>query len=274
MVLRDMPDRFARFRDMRDGWKAPKPPEAACLHQRLTRLSRQSARAKHEKRQDGQKHERARNADARTAIHEHGKARRVQGGCGRRRCARASASGVSAPRAGSLRQVCVHLEKTATLSDSPRPLPLAKSKPSGIVAPSMASLGRLEYLYMGTSDFARDLAWWRDVMRGEVVWNFDAFGAHVAALRVWDDGPLLLLADHRPSPSLLPVHGVADLDAARKDLESRGWRAHGEPFGIPDGTCVLYKDPSGNEFALYGIERPHALEASFADPRNPRAVRD
>jgi predicted enzyme related to lactoylglutathione lyase len=137
----------------------------------------------------------------------------------------------------------------------------------------MTPRGRLEYLYMGTADFARDLAWWRDVMRGEVAWNFEAFGARVAALRVWEKGPLLLVADHRPAPSLLPVFAVDDLEAAMADLQARGWRAEGDPFGIPDGPCVLFKDPSGNEFAMYGDERPHALDASYREPANPRAVR-
>lgn len=136
----------------------------------------------------------------------------------------------------------------------------------------MSPLGRLTYLYLGTADFERDLAWWRDVVGAPLVWSFEAFGAKVAALRV-SEGPLLLLADHRPAPSLLPVYAVDDLDAAERDLRARGWRPEGPRFGIPDGPCVLFRDPSGNEFALYGDERPGALEAAYADETNARARR-
>jgi catechol 2,3-dioxygenase-like lactoylglutathione lyase family enzyme len=123
----------------------------------------------------------------------------------------------------------------------------------------MPPLGRLEYLYVGTSDFEADLAFYRDVVGAEVVWNFEAFGARVAAFRV-SEGPLFLVADHRPAPSCLPVFGVPDIDAAEVELRARGWEPEGERFGIPDGPCYLFKDRSGNQLALFGNERPHALE--------------
>jgi predicted enzyme related to lactoylglutathione lyase len=133
-------------------------------------------------------------------------------------------------------------------------------------------LGALRYLYVGSADFAKDHAYYRDVLGAEEVWHFAAFGANVAAFRV-GDGPLVLLADHRHAPSCLPVYQVPDLDATVRALESRGWRAAGEPFGIPDGTCVRFDDPSGNEWAFFEEERPGAMEGSYADRRNPRAVR-
>lgn len=133
-------------------------------------------------------------------------------------------------------------------------------------------LGRLAYLYVGTSDFDADLAYYRDTLGAEVVWSFAAFGARVAAFRV-SEGPLLLVADHRPAPSCLPVYAVEDLDATEKGLRARGWRPEGERFGIPDGPCLLFHDASGNALAVFGDERPRALEAAYADPENERAVR-
>ena len=121
-------------------------------------------------------------------------------------------------------------------------------------------LGDLKYLYVGTSRFDEDLAYYRDVLGAEEVWNFEEFGARVAALRV-ATGPLLLIADHRPAPSCLPVFGVPDLDAAVAGLQSRGWRADSGPFGIPDGPCYLFSDKSGNQLALFGNERPDALSS-------------
>ena len=125
---------------------------------------------------------------------------------------------------------------------------------------STPPLGDLKYLYVGTSRFEEDLVYYRDVLGAEEVWNFEEFGARVAALRV-ATGPLLLIADHRPAPSCLPVFGVDDLDAAVAGLQSRGWRADSGPFGIPDGPCYLFSDKSGNQLALFGNERPDALSS-------------
>ena len=121
-------------------------------------------------------------------------------------------------------------------------------------------IGRLEYLYMGSKDVARDLAYYVDVLGAEVVWDFSDFGTRVAGLRLWEEGPMLLLAGHRHAPSLLPVFAVGSFARVEPELRRRGWRPDGGKFGIPDGDCYLFKDPSGNEMAIYEDSRPHALE--------------
>ena len=120
-------------------------------------------------------------------------------------------------------------------------------------------LGALAYLYVGTSDFDAGLRYYRDTLGAEVVWNLEGFGARVAAFRV-SDGPLFLLADHRPAGSVLPVYAVPDLDEAEERLRDRGWRPEGGRFEIPDGPCVLFRDPGGVELALFGNVRPRVLE--------------
>lgn len=72
-------------------------------------------------------------------------------------------------------------------------------------------------------------------------------------------GPLLLIADHRPAPSCLPVFGVDHLDPTIALLKARGWRADSGPFGIPDGPCYLFTDRSGNQLAIFGNVLPDAL---------------
>lgn len=121
-------------------------------------------------------------------------------------------------------------------------------------------LGRLEYLYVGSKDVAKDLAYYKDVLGAEVVWDFSDFGTRVTGLRLFASGPMVLLAGHRDAPSALPVFAVADLDATERELRARGWQPEGPRFGIPDGDCYLFKDPSGNEYAIYEDSRPHALE--------------
>jgi predicted enzyme related to lactoylglutathione lyase len=133
-------------------------------------------------------------------------------------------------------------------------------------------LGQLAYLYVGTADFDRDAAYYEKVLGAERVWAFHAFGAKVAAFRVFE-GPLVLLADHRPAPSCMPILAVADLDAAAADLKARGWRNEGDPFEVPNGPCLRFTDPSGNPDALLQNDRPDAMERAYADPANPNALR-
>jgi hypothetical protein len=135
-----------------------------------------------------------------------------------------------------------------------------------------APLGELKYLYVGTGRFDDDLHYYGVVLGAEKVWHFHEFGARVAAFRV-AEGPLLLIADHRPSPSCLPVFAVPNLKATVAELETRGWRADEGPFGIPDGPCYLFRDATGNQLAVFGNERPDALTAAYESPGNESAIR-
>jgi hypothetical protein len=130
-----------------------------------------------------------------------------------------------------------------------------------VSAASEPPLGHLAYLYVGTSRFDEDLAYYRDVIGAELLWSFDRFGARVAAFRV-AAGPPLLIADHRPAPSCLPVFAVPELEVAVRALEARGWRPEAGPFEIPDGPCYLFRDRSGNQLAVLGNVRPDALGAA------------
>jgi hypothetical protein len=133
-----------------------------------------------------------------------------------------------------------------------------------------APLGDLKYLYLGTGKFDEDCAFYGAVIGAESVWNFASFGARVAAFRV-AAGPLLIVADHRPAPSCLPVFGVDDLDATIRDLKSRKWKPESGPIEIPDGPCYLFRDRSGNQLAIFGNVRPDMLSRHAArEKRKPR----
>ncbi len=125
---------------------------------------------------------------------------------------------------------------------------------------SAAPLGRLEYLYVASADVERDLAYYRDVLGAEVVWDFREFGTRVAAVRLSERPPLYILAGHRKAPNVLPIFAVDDLAKAEKALRRRGWEPQGESVEVPDGPCYLFHDPSGNEIALLGQVRPRVLE--------------
>ncbi len=119
--------------------------------------------------------------------------------------------------------------------------------------------GRLENLYVGTAGFDRDCTYYMAVLGAERVWAFNVFGARVAAFRVFQR-PLLLLADHRPAPSCMPILAVADLGTAVAELRARGWQSDGEMFEVPNGPCYRFVDPSGNAYALLQNDRPEAME--------------
>ena len=119
--------------------------------------------------------------------------------------------------------------------------------------------GNLEYLYVGTANVPRDVAYYRDVLGALLRWNLTGLDAHVAAFRL-GEGPLFLLADHRPAPSCMPLYSVADLKRTTRDLRSRGWKPEGRPFEIPNGPCVVFDDPSGNRLGIFQNDRPQPFE--------------
>ncbi|MEO7993513.1 MAG: VOC family protein [bacterium] len=133
--------------------------------------------------------------------------------------------------------------------------------------------GPLLYLYVGSNDVARDLAYYRETLGAERVFDFAHFGTRVAAVR-FAEGPLWLIAEHRPAPSVLPIYGVTNLEAAMAELTSRGWVATSDPLGVPNGMAVVFTDPSGNQIALLQNDHPDAMERAYADPQNTHAMRD
>ena len=128
------------------------------------------------------------------------------------------------------------------------------------------------YLYVGSADVGRDVPFWCSALGAELVWRFQAFGADVAAVRT-GDGPLVLLADHRPPGTCLPIWTAADLDEAAATLAASEWEVTATRVEVPDGPCLVFRDPSGNELALLRRDRPDALVASWDDPGNSRAIR-
>lgn len=134
---------------------------------------------------------------------------------------------------------------------------------------------------MGSADVDADLERYLGALGGRLVWRFHAFGADVAAVRLVDDDgtgadegfPLVLLADHRPAGTTLPIWAVDDLDAAVARAITAGW-APTNRVEVPDGPVAMFRDPSGNEVALLERVRPDAMPSAYADPANERAVRD
>ena len=69
-------------------------------------------------------------------------------------------------------------------------------------------LGELKYLYVGTSRFDEDLAYYRDVVGAEEVWNFEEFGRRSRSLGIWlchRRSARRAGLDRAPDPSLSPA---------------------------------------------------------------------
>src|SRR5690348_7510754 len=108
---------------------------------------------------------------------------------------------------------------------------------------------RIAYIYTGTNNYAADYHFYKDILGGKLVWEFENFGAKVAAFDLCGE-PYLLVADHVHAPSKRLIYEVENLAKAAGELKSRGWKPDGESFEVPDGTCINFKDESGNEYAI------------------------
>jgi len=131
-------------------------------------------------------------------------------------------------------------------------------------------LGALRFLYVGVDDTEVAVGHWVDGLGGTLRWRFVAFGADVAGIE-WGDGPLVLLADHRPTGSVLPIWATDSLEDALATIGPDRWHVTG-PLGTPEGDGVVLVDDGGTEIALLEVVRPGAMDDAFADPSNGRRV--
>ena len=131
---------------------------------------------------------------------------------------------------------------------------------------------QLRYLYVGSSDVGRDVAAWLRLPGATARWRFRHFGADVAAIDL-GSLPVVLLADHRPPGSILPIYAVDDLDRAVTALDGAGWARDAGPMGTPEGPACVVRQDSGAAIALLQVDRADAMDSAYADGANPHAVR-
>jgi hypothetical protein len=131
----------------------------------------------------------------------------------------------------------------------------------------------LRYLYVGSSDTGRDLETWCAVPGATMRWRFQHFGADVAAVDLGTP-PVVLLADHRPPGSVLPIYAVDDLDAAVVAMERDGWIVEERSLGTPEGPAAVLRSAGGPQLALLQVDRPEAMDDAYVDEGNTHAVRE
>jgi hypothetical protein len=130
----------------------------------------------------------------------------------------------------------------------------------------------LRYLYVGSADTGRDVEAWLRLPGARLRWRFRHFGADVAAIEVGPP-PLVLLADHRPIGSILPIYAVTDLAPVIAELEEGGWTVAHRELGTPEGPAAVLHDPSGTQLALLRVDRPQVMDAAYDAADSVHAVR-
>jgi hypothetical protein len=133
------------------------------------------------------------------------------------------------------------------------------SDPVGGVAPFES----LDFLYVPSRDVAGDLAFFSEVLGGEVVFAIDSMGTRVAAVRLTEEPPLLLLTDHLEGDRPILVYRVPDLGSALEELEAHGWKRE-HTFEIPHGPICSFSGPGsgpgGHRVAVYQLTRPEVAD--------------
>jgi hypothetical protein len=121
---------------------------------------------------------------------------------------------------------------------------------------------KLRFLYVGSADTGRDLTVWLGLPGARLRWRFQAFGADVAAVDLGRP-PLVVLADHRPPGTVLPIYAVGDLDGATDAMVAAGFDRRVGPRGTPEGPATVLSDSSGTSLALLRVDRPGAMDDAY-----------
>jgi len=129
----------------------------------------------------------------------------------------------------------------------------------------------LRYLYVGSTDSESDVAQWLLLPGARLRWRFRHFGADVAAIDL-GARPFVLVADHRPPGSVLPIYATDDLDEALASLQSGDWAIELGPMETPEGPACVLRTTGGATVALLQVDRPDAMETAYADKTNSHRV--
>jgi hypothetical protein len=123
----------------------------------------------------------------------------------------------------------------------------------------MTLFGSLDFVYTPSRDVAAEFRHFVEELDAEAVFAIEAFGARVAMVRLGDQSPAVVLADHVEGDRPILVYRVDDLDEAAKGLADRGCNP-GPELGMPYGPCYSFELPGGHRIAIYELTRPGADE--------------
>jgi len=113
----------------------------------------------------------------------------------------------------------------------------------------------LDYLYVPAPDFEAAILFYTATLGGELRWRIRDGGTWVGGVRLAGVGPLVLLANHLEPGQTVLIYRVQQIEALRRRLVEAGWEADA-PFEIPQGPCLVFRDPGGLRLAIYERARP------------------
>jgi hypothetical protein len=119
-------------------------------------------------------------------------------------------------------------------------------------------LGSLDFVYVPTSDVDTTARHYVNDLDARLEWRVRAMGTTVAAIRVAEQGPLILLAGHLEGDTPILVYRVDDYDTAVAALRAAAVADLVE-LEIPHGPCAAFRAYGGQRFAVYELTRPDAV---------------
>lgn len=124
----------------------------------------------------------------------------------------------------------------------------------------------LDFVYTPTDDVDAAVAHYCDTLGAALVWKVRAMGTTVAAVRLSERGPLVLLAGHLRGETPILVYRVDDYARATAGLRAAGVDL--DELEIPHGPCAAFRAVGGQRLAVFELARPDADEhfAGRIDP--------
>jgi len=113
----------------------------------------------------------------------------------------------------------------------------------------------LDFLYVPSRPPGPVVAYYTDVLGGTLMFRIKEMGTEVAAVKLSDVGPLVLLAEHLEGNLPILIYRVENLQRAMGEMERRKWK-RGEVFEIPQGPCCTFTAEGGQRLAIYELTRP------------------
>jgi len=115
----------------------------------------------------------------------------------------------------------------------------------------------LDFLYVPSRHPDREIAYYTETLGGTLLFRVKAMGTEVSAIKMSEEGPLVLLAEHLKGGRPILVYRVERIREAVRQLERRGWK-RGEMLEIPHGPCCVFTAEGGQRLAIYELTRPEA----------------